>query len=80
MLEQVSELARQAGQAIMQIYQQSAPIEVQEKSDHSPVTAADLAAIKLLSKDLPVLRQIFLNYLKKILLRGKNVVIGNVIG
>ena len=31
MLEQVSELARQAGQAIMQIYQQSAPIEVQEK-------------------------------------------------
>ena len=31
MLEQVSELARQAGRAIMQIYQQSAPIEVQEK-------------------------------------------------
>ncbi|WGY27930.1 3'(2'),5'-bisphosphate nucleotidase CysQ [Proteus mirabilis] len=52
MLEQVSELARQAGQAIMQIYQQSAPIEVQEKSDHSPVTAADLAAHQIIKQGL----------------------------
>lgn len=31
MLEQVSKLARQAGTEIMQIYQQSEPIQVQEK-------------------------------------------------
>ena len=52
MLEQVSKLARQAGMAIMQIYQQSEPIQVQEKSDHSPVTEADLAAHQIIKQGL----------------------------
>lgn len=55
MLEQVSELARQAGVAIMHIYQQSAPIKVQEKSDNSPVTQADLTAHQIIKQGLAII-------------------------
>ncbi len=55
----------------MQIYQQSAPIEVQEKSDHSPVTAADLAAHQIIKqRTCQYCARYSLNYLKKILPGG----------
>ena len=41
-LQPLAALARQAAAAILEIYAQ--PFEVHEKADHSPVTAADLAA------------------------------------
>ncbi|MHC1481407.1 3'(2'),5'-bisphosphate nucleotidase CysQ [Frateuria aurantia] len=41
-MEALAALARQAGERILEIYAQ--PFEVQQKADHSPVTAADLAA------------------------------------
>ncbi|MGB1236488.1 MAG: 3'(2'),5'-bisphosphate nucleotidase CysQ family protein, partial [Planktomarina sp.] len=44
-------LALQAGDAIMEIYNQP-DFEVQSKSDDSPVTAADLAADKIISAGL----------------------------
>ncbi|RLR68789.1 3'(2'),5'-bisphosphate nucleotidase CysQ, partial [Pseudomonas aeruginosa] len=55
MLEQVSQLAREAGMAIMKVYQQSEPIQVQEKSDNSPVTAADLVAHQIIKQGLSAL-------------------------
>lgn len=47
-------IAREAGQAIMQVYQQS-DMAVQSKADESPVTAADLAAHAVLSGALKTL-------------------------
>ena len=44
MLEQVSQLARDAGDAIMQVYDGKQPLDVASKKDDSPVTAADIAA------------------------------------
>ncbi len=44
-------LAREAGAAILQIYQQD--FAVQQKADESPLTAADLAAHRCLSAGLP---------------------------
>ncbi len=41
-LPQVINIARQAGDAIMQVY--SGEIEVQKKEDNSPLTQADMAA------------------------------------
>ncbi|AOT06499.1 3'(2'),5'-bisphosphate nucleotidase CysQ [Pseudoalteromonas luteoviolacea] len=62
-LEPCIELAQLAGQAIMAIYQQD-DIGQQEKSDHTPVTAADLAAnevllngLKSLAPDIPVMSE-----------------------
>ena len=39
MLEQISRLAREAGEAIMAVYQDDKPLNVEHKSDDSPVTA-----------------------------------------
>ncbi len=44
MLEQICQLAREAGDAIMNVYDGEAPLDVSHKSDDSPVTAADIAA------------------------------------
>ncbi|MCF6442216.1 3'(2'),5'-bisphosphate nucleotidase CysQ [Pseudoalteromonas luteoviolacea] len=62
-LEPCIELAQLAGKAIMAIYQQD-DIGQQEKSDHTPVTAADLAAnevllngLKALAPDIPVMSE-----------------------
>ena len=61
---QVIELCRQAGDAIMEIYQSSEGIEVDIKDDDSPVTQADLAAHAILEpalakllEDVPVLSE-----------------------
>ncbi|MBW7982811.1 3'(2'),5'-bisphosphate nucleotidase CysQ [Enterobacillus tribolii] len=64
MLEQISRLAREAGAAIMAVYQGDKPLDIEEKADHSPVTAADLAAhdvikqgLALLSPDIPLISE-----------------------
>lgn len=64
MLEQICQLAREAGDAIMHVYNGAAPLDVSHKSDDSPVTAADIAAhnviiqgLKQLSPDVPVLSE-----------------------
>jgi 3'(2'), 5'-bisphosphate nucleotidase len=61
MLEQVCQLARIAGDAIMEVYDGKQPMDVASKKDDSPVTAADLAAHKVimhgllaLTPDIPV--------------------------
>lgn len=44
LLPQLSTIIRDAGDAIMAVYESSQPLEVENKSDDSPVTKADLAA------------------------------------
>lgn len=62
MLEPLLKIADSAGRRILEIY--GTDFSVQRKADHSPVTAADLAAqeiivrgLKLLTPDLPVLSE-----------------------
>nr|WP_275578248.1 3'(2'),5'-bisphosphate nucleotidase CysQ [Dyella mobilis] len=50
MLLQIGQLARRAGEAIMEVYRQDFDVEV--KADHSPLTAADLAAQKVIAAGL----------------------------
>ncbi|MCE0490084.1 3'(2'),5'-bisphosphate nucleotidase CysQ [Pantoea sp. Mb-10] len=55
MLEKICQLAREAGEAIMQVYTSAQPVDVTRKSDDSPVTAADLAAHKVIVEGLQAL-------------------------
>lgn len=80
MLEQVCQLARNAGDAIMQVYDGAKPMEYARKQDDSPVTAADIAAhtvilegLRTLTPDIPVLS-------KKIRLLGKCASTGSATG
>ncbi|MCS2160217.1 3'(2'),5'-bisphosphate nucleotidase CysQ [Scandinavium sp. H11S7] len=64
MLEQVCQLARKAGDAIMQVYDGAQPMDVVSKADDSPVTAADIAAhgvivsgLNALTPEIPVLSE-----------------------
>lgn len=64
MIEEIITLSRQAGTAIMQVYAGEQPLELTQKSDESPVTAADLAAHRViaaglaaLTPDIPVLSE-----------------------
>lgn len=64
MLEQICQLAREAGDAIMQVYQGKKPLDATSKSDDSPVTAADIAAHRIivsglqrLAADIPVISE-----------------------
>ncbi|MGL5698617.1 MAG: 3'(2'),5'-bisphosphate nucleotidase CysQ, partial [Kluyvera sp.] len=64
MLEQVCQLARDAGDAIMQVYEGKQPLDVVSKPDDSPVTAADIAAhhvivqgLKAMTPDVPILSE-----------------------
>ena len=64
MLEKICQLARDAGEAIMQVYDGKLPMDVMNKIDDSPVTAADLAAhgvilqgLQALTPDIPVLSE-----------------------
>ncbi|WP_034911761.1 3'(2'),5'-bisphosphate nucleotidase CysQ [Erwinia sp. 9145] len=64
MLDNICQLARDAGDAIIQVYNQQAPLDVAHKQDNSPVTAADIAAHEVilqgltrLSPDIPVLSE-----------------------
>ncbi|MBD2811350.1 3'(2'),5'-bisphosphate nucleotidase CysQ [Xenorhabdus sp. Vera] len=52
MLQQVCQLAREAGAAIMEIYLSEQPLQVEHKTDNSPVTAADIAAHKIIKAGL----------------------------
>ncbi len=52
MLEQIRNLAIDAGSAIMEIYTAKEPLEIEHKSDHSPVTKADLAAHHIIAAGL----------------------------
>lgn len=64
MLEQICQLAREAGAAIMQVYEGEKPLEATQKLDDSPVTAADIAAhtiiingLQTLTPEIPVLSE-----------------------
>lgn len=52
LLSQVERIALQAGDAIMQVYDSTEQMAVQEKADLSPVTEADLAAHHLIMREL----------------------------
>lgn len=54
-LPQIRRIAVAAGDAILTIYQQSEAVAVQQKSDDSPLTAADLAAHQLIMRELSIL-------------------------
>ena len=64
MLSALRMIAERAGEAILEVYNAAEGIEVETKQDDSPVTAADLAADKLilemlalLSPDIPVVTE-----------------------
>ena len=64
MLEAICQLARDAGDAIMQVYDGHQPMDVTSKVDDSPVTAADIAAhhviargLQALAPDIPILSE-----------------------
>lgn len=64
MLDAICQLAREAGDAIMQVYTGKQPMDVASKMDDSPVTAADIAAhqvivrgLNSLTPDIPVLSE-----------------------
>lgn len=52
LLEQTIDICRRAGDAILEVYNSSAELEVDTKADDSPVTAADLAAHRVLAPAL----------------------------
>lgn len=56
LLNSIIEIAEQAGQAILEVYQQdSSNFNITDKADASPLTAADLAAHQLIVKALAAL-------------------------
>ena len=55
MLDKICQLAREAGAAIMQVYEGKSPLEAVKKPDDSPVTAADIAAHRIIIKGLQAL-------------------------
>lgn len=56
LLDSIIEIAEQAGQAILEVYQQdSSNFNITDKADASPLTAADLAAHQLIVKALAAL-------------------------
>ncbi|PJW33531.1 3'(2'),5'-bisphosphate nucleotidase CysQ, partial [Escherichia coli] len=44
MLDQVCQLTRNAGDAVMQVYEEAKPMDVVSQADSSRVPAADIAA------------------------------------
>ena len=53
--QSVIDLARQAGQAILAIYEAPEDPQVMRKADHTPLTQADLAAHRLIARGLQAL-------------------------
>lgn len=53
LIAQLVDLSRRAGDAIMEIYNNKDSYDIELKSDESPLTAADLAAHRLISAALP---------------------------
>lgn len=81
MLDQICQLARDAGDAIMQVYDGAKPMDVVSKADDSPVTAADIAAHTVILKGLQTLTpDIPRSFLKKRPRAGTNVSTGSVTG
>lgn len=80
MLEQISRLAREAGEAIMVVYQDDKPLNVEHKSDDSPVTAADLAAHQVIRDGLAKLTPEIPLLSEEIRHRGRSASIGSAIG
>ena len=54
-IELLIDLARRAGDEVMAIYVNKGSYQVEQKTDESPLTAADLAAHRLISAELPQL-------------------------
>lgn len=52
MLQQICELAQEAGYAVMETYNAQEPLQVEHKSDNSPVTEADIAAHNVITAGL----------------------------
>mgnify|MGYP000809545204 CR=1 FL=1 len=80
MLDKICQLARDAGDAIMQVYDGAKPMDVVSKADDSPVTAADIAAHAVILKGLQALTPEFRSFLKKRPRAGMNVSTGSVTG
>lgn len=55
MIEHIITLSRSAGAAIMKVYNGEKPLELNQKQDYSPVTAADLAAHRIINTGLQAL-------------------------
>src|SRR6187551_1850346 len=53
LIAQLVDLSRRAGAAIMAIYTNKDSYHIEHKSDDSPLTAADLAAHRVISAELP---------------------------
>ena len=51
-LAAIRQLARAAGDEILQVYQHPEHVFVEDKADHSPLTAADLASHRLIMREL----------------------------
>lgn len=58
LIEQLVDLSRRAGDAIMAIYNHRDSYNIQHKTDESPLTAADLAANSLIAAELPRLLEL----------------------
>lgn len=54
-VDQLFELAKQAADAIMQVYHDESLWQAEEKSDDTPVTAADIRSSKILVSGLPAI-------------------------
>lgn len=52
LLTQVIKIAKQAGEAILEVYSSSEPLDVCKKSDNTPVTQADLEAHEIITTQL----------------------------
>ncbi|VFP88619.1 3'(2'),5'-bisphosphate nucleotidase CysQ [Candidatus Erwinia haradaeae] len=52
MLKKICYLARQAGDAIMQVYDGEYPLNIRQKKNHSPVTTADIKAHYIITSGL----------------------------
>ncbi|VFP86504.1 3'(2'),5'-bisphosphate nucleotidase CysQ [Candidatus Erwinia haradaeae] len=52
MLKEVCHLAREAGNAIMQVYNGEAPFNIRQKENHSPITTADVKAHHIITSGL----------------------------
>jgi len=55
LIERLVDLSRRAGEAIMAIYTNKDSYHIEHKSDESPLTAADLAAHRVINAELPEL-------------------------
>jgi 3'(2'), 5'-bisphosphate nucleotidase len=55
LIAQLIDLSRRAGVAIMTIYNNRSSYNIEQKGDESPLTAADLAAHRLINAELPEL-------------------------